>query len=264
MPKKMGRRPKKENRIWIYCIICGKEFWKYKSNVQKGYKNKFCSLNCYNKFKKGKGNPNWKGHERERQCHYCKKKFKIIETPSVIKRKEGKYCSRKCQYEGLKKRLSKQRARKILNELKHSNFNLPDFAKQKGTTERILKRMLTEHFPDEYETTQEIRRLRKDEWYRKGRAFERETRIFLQKYGYLVMPSPRSAGPADLLAVKMGKILLVQCKLYGQLRKEERLALNKLSEKTGGIPILATKDRRDKEILFWLVLNKKNREKFKL
>lgn len=86
----------------------------------------------------------------------------------------------------------------------------------------------------------------------------------MQENGYIVMPSPRSLGAADLLAVKAGEILLVQCKLYGTLPKSERIALEKMSKKAGGIAILAT--QKEGNIIFNIPNERygKKRKEFKI
>ena len=236
----MGRKTKQENRVYVKCETCNKIFWKFKSKIKKGYKRHFCSIGCYNKKKKGAGNPNWKSRSVEEICNYCRRTF-------MKRRGKEKYCSPQCKQKAQIKKITAIEAKEWLNELKKSNLNLIQFAKTKKTTEKQLKKMITEHLPDEYETVQEYRRIKKDKWYSRGRAFERKTRKYLQGYGYIAMPSPRSMGAADLLAVKKGEILLVQCKLYGMLRKNERIALEEMAKQAGGIPILAT--QKEQKIL---------------
>jgi len=71
------------------CIICGKAFYLYPSEINKKWRGKYCSLSCY--------------HTNQRQispknnciCDYCGKGFYI--RPSHIANGEGKWCSRKCK-----------------------------------------------------------------------------------------------------------------------------------------------------------------------
>ncbi len=252
------------NHVWLKCNACGKDFWVYKSKIRRKYKKHFCSIKCYHLSKGGAGNPNWKNRKKEeRQCCYCGKEF-LYQSYISERKHSGKYCSKNCLHLSLIKKYTKNEAKIILTELEKSPLSLPEFAKMKKTTERTLKRMITEYYPDEYETVQEHRRLKKDEWYRKGRAFERKVRIFMQKSGYIVMPSPRSLGAADLLAVQTGEILLVQCKLYGQLPKPERLSLEKMSRKAGGLALMAT--QKEGKIMFNIPNEREGRKRksFKL
>ena len=50
----------------------------------------------------------------------------------------------------------------------------------------------------------------------RGTAFENRTRKYLEENGYWVIRSARSLGEADLVAVKPGQMLLVQCKISGR------------------------------------------------
>lgn len=237
------------------CFHCGKEFETYKSSLKKAKHGKhFCSNKCRLLSMKGPTNPNWRGSTVFQKCIICGSEFKT-NSFAIKRRKYGvKYCSKKCFAKGLIKKLTKEDAEKIIDALKKTDKTLPVFAKQYGTTDRILRRMLGDHsLMDEYETIVENKRIKKDEWYRKGRSFERLTRYKLQKLGYVVMPSPRSLGPADLLAVKNGTILLIQCKLYGTITKNERKKLIALSEQAGGMPLLCTK--KEGKIIFTEIFN---------
>lgn len=70
------------------CIVCDKEF----SSYDKRRSMKFCSYDCYTKYRllnSKKNNPNC-------TCGTCGKKFYI--KPSSIKQGMGKYCSRHCKH----------------------------------------------------------------------------------------------------------------------------------------------------------------------
>ncbi len=60
--------------------------------------------------------------------------------------------------------------------------------------------------------------------YRKGAAFERKVKHWLEANGWWVCRSAGSKGVADLVAIRDGKVLLVQCKLspknIGSAKKE--------------------------------------------
>jgi Holliday junction resolvase len=69
--------------------------------------------------------------------------------------------------------------------------------------------------------------------YRAGYDLERATRILLEANGYLAIRSSGSKGVADLVALKKGEVLLVQCKTSGRLGPGDRAALHAAAERTG-------------------------------
>lgn len=65
--------------------------------------------------------------------------------------------------------------------------------------------------------------------YRHGAELERAAKHVLEDNGYFVVKAGGSKGAADLVALKPGEILLVQCKTDGYLRPAERVALADLA-----------------------------------
>jgi Holliday junction resolvase len=76
-----------------------------------------------------------------------------------------------------------------------------------------------------------------------GRRFEYKVRDDLKANGYWVMKSPASKSPVDMVAIKPGQVLFVQCKLNGRIDPAEREALYTLAWLAGGMPILAELSR---------------------
>lgn len=74
--------------------------------------------------------------------------------------------------------------------------------------------------------------------FARGRRFEYRTRDLLRKSGWYVVRQARSAFP-DLIALKEGNILLVECKVDGRLSKTERTDINRLRKLVRGVPVLA-------------------------
>ena len=83
--------------------------------------------------------------------------------------------------------------------------------------------------------------------YRKGRRFEWEVRKLLEERGYVVIRAARSK-PVDLVAMKEGEILLIECKYDSYLSKERKEELIRIAEKAGATPILAAKRRYNREV----------------
>lgn len=55
--------------------------------------------------------------------------------------------------------------------------------------------------------------------YEKGRRFEYKVRDNFRKRGYIVYRSAGSHSPADLVAMKAGEIILIQCQTYPNFAK---------------------------------------------
>lgn len=78
--------------------------------------------------------------------------------------------------------------------------------------------------------------------YRRGADFERAVRADLVDHGYEVIRSAGSKTKVDLVAIKNGELLLIQCKLpNSQLPSSEWNRLRALSRMCAARPILALK-----------------------
>jgi len=75
--------------------------------------------------------------------------------------------------------------------------------------------------------------------YRAGLVLEHATRTVLEADGYYVIRSAGSKGAADLVAIKPGEVLLVQCKLDGKMPPYERLAYGQLADRLGVVSLVA-------------------------
>jgi Holliday junction resolvase len=85
--------------------------------------------------------------------------------------------------------------------------------------------------------------------YARGAEFERRTKRHLETNGYTVMRSAGSHSLVDLIALKPGQTVLVQCKINGVLGPTDRARMVALAEwltYPGGdvVPVLATKPPR--------------------
>lgn len=78
--------------------------------------------------------------------------------------------------------------------------------------------------------------------YRRGADFERTVRDDLQGHGYEVIRSAGSKTKVDLVAIKSGELLLIQCKLpSSDLPTSEWNRLRELARMCGARPIVALK-----------------------
>ncbi len=106
--------------------------------------------------------------------------------------------------------------------------------------------------------------------YQRGTAFEHRVKAELEKAGYLVMRSPGSKSPSDLVAIPPvsgpgswvldGRPLLVQCKLRGVISRAERKALRELAAKYMATSILAYALQQRGMVHFKVLLDNEDRD----
>ena len=75
--------------------------------------------------------------------------------------------------------------------------------------------------------------------YSDGRKLEYATMLDLTGNGYWTIRAAGSKGAADIVAIKRGELMFVQCKLSGTMPPAERVALLNLAIDFGGIPLCA-------------------------
>lgn len=74
--------------------------------------------------------------------------------------------------------------------------------------------------------------------YEGGAVLERAAKKVLEDGGYYVIKSGGSKGIADLVALKPGETVLVQCKGNGYIAPAERVAFRKLGLRLGAVCLL--------------------------
>lgn len=131
-------------------------------------------------------------------------------------------------------------AREIFENFKKSRMLVGLYCKKMKFDDLGFSRTMKLHFPDEWDTLMEAL-VPKSTAYRLGRTFEYAVRNELRSKGYFVLRSPRSLGIVDLVAIKPGLILFIQCKRHGALNISEWNELLDLSISVGAIPILAAR-----------------------
>lgn len=99
--------------------------------------------------------------------------------------------------------------------------------------------------------------------YAKGTRFERKTRTHLAANGYTVIRAAGSKGSAkvDLVAIKPGQQLYIQCKDDGCLPPGEWDRLVEVSAWVGAIPVLAANGPRGRGVTYTRLLAPKQRGK---
>lgn len=142
------------------------------------------------------------------------------------------------------------------------------FIRQRGTVTKFCRvkkldmgafsRTMRKFFPDQWEFEVEAR-APKQSLYRYGRQFEYRVRDALRAMGYFCMRSPQSRSPIDLVAIRRGAVLFVQCKRHGVLGVAEWNELLHLASSVGAVPLMAEiPAKRGGEILYWRLLSPKD------
>ena len=73
--------------------------------------------------------------------------------------------------------------------------------------------------------------------YRGGADFEREVRAHLVAEGYDVVRSAGSKTKVDLVAIKEGEVLIIQCKRDGKCPPAERAEMLRIADMLQGIGV---------------------------
>lgn len=92
--------------------------------------------------------------------------------------------------------------------------------------------------------------------YARGRDLEHRVRTHLREEGYEVMRTAGSKSKVDLIAIKQGQILFVQCKRSGALPPAEWNALWDLAQMVGAVPVLAEQLTRGRK--YWRLTGRKD------
>jgi Holliday junction resolvase len=147
---------------------------------------------------------------------------------------------------------SAQKLRPILEDFANSPYALRDYVVRKkiGMNAQNLGGLFRKYLPEEYALVAERKKCR-NKSYRKGRHFEWRVRDDFRAKGYFVLRSPRSAGPVDLVAIKKGDVVLIQCKVhYKTFKAKERKELGELAESIGARAIFAYRNSIDWSIRY--------------
>ena len=153
--------------------------------------------------------------------------------------------------------LTPEKVEKLLDKLERSKMDLPRFAKSHGISLPALTRELNQYNPSRFEAVKESRRCSKDKLYRRGRSFEYQVQAFLRTRGWMVIRSPQSKSPTDLVAIKKNRgAWLIQCKAgSSSFGPKERQELADMAAAAGAVAVLGTRPKRG-TILLYDYLNK--------
>lgn len=94
--------------------------------------------------------------------------------------------------------------------------------------------------------------------YTKGAAFERKVAKDLEGYGYVTVRSAGSHSPADLVAMRHGELVCVQCKSDGRLDPEEWNDFWEFCELAGALPVMAKVGPQGKGVVYNVLTSRKD------
>lgn len=80
--------------------------------------------------------------------------------------------------------------------------------------------------------------------YRRGADFERTVKKYLEDAGWSCFRSAGSHSPVDLVALRDGAVLLVQCKTDGRISPAEREQLVLLAQENRCQAVVAKREKR--------------------
>lgn len=258
------RKAKAKTMASAVCLTCGKAFEYYPASSRGKYCARECSFRDYSKIAKenhAKNHESWtkvtdeqllKGWEEFRAGKFKKlnemtrslgydhdgvpmRLRKIVPKVEYRAVMDNARESRKRQYTEEEVRVWFEKwlaSHRPLREMQGDN--VPHFHE--------LGRLFKRFFPVEYEDAIERKN---GKGYQIGRAFEYQCRDKLRAKGFVVFRSPRSLSAADLVALRRGEILLVQCKTRrDSLKPKEREDLQMMADAAGAVALLAWRGRK--------------------
>jgi Holliday junction resolvase len=94
--------------------------------------------------------------------------------------------------------------------------------------------------------------------YKRGADFERRAQKLLERIGYAVVRSAGSHSPADLVAMRHGELVCVQCKRDGRLDPEEWNEYWEFCELAGALPVMAQVGPQGKGVTYHKLTGRKD------
>jgi hypothetical protein len=134
--------------------------------------------------------------------------------------------------------LSPDLARAWLERFRHQSLDLHRFCRRHHISVLAFRRTMRSYFADDWTAAVRAKATRQTP-YRLGRALEYRVRRLLEDAGFVVLRSLGSKSPVDLVAIRRGVLLLVQCKRSGTLAPAEWNTLYALADSVAAVPLLA-------------------------
>lgn len=136
--------------------------------------------------------------------------------------------------------MDQRQARMLWDRFKASPLPMVRWCKANKLDDSGFARTMKRYFAEEWDQVIELKIPRQSP-YRYGRALEYQVRDELRTCKYFVMRSPASKSPVDLVALRTGEVLLIQCKRSGKMGVTDWNALYRLAQSVGAKPLLVEK-----------------------
>jgi Holliday junction resolvase len=145
----------------------------------------------------------------------------------------------------------------VWEDFKASKHGVKAYCTYRGYDDLGFARSMKEWFGAEWDAVVEAKQPKSGR-YAQGRRFEYRCRDFLTERGWYVIRAPQSRGAADLVAIKDGTVLFVQCKAgTSWIGVEEWNKLYDLAVGLGVTPVVAERPLGATEISWWLMTGRK-------
>jgi len=153
------------------------------------------------------------------------------------------------------KYMQESAARLIFDDFKKSELGMGKYCDLKEYDDLNFSLTMRKFFPDEWEHVIEAK-IPIGTAYQKGRKFEYRVLEDLRANGFNALRSQSSRSLIDLIAFRPGLIIVIQCKLIGELGIQGWNGLFDLSGSIGAIPILASPGTNETVDYFRLLAKK--------
>lgn len=165
------------------------------------------------------------------------------------------------QYIAKWKYMTEEAARVLIDKFKRSKFGLNQYSARYGYDSLGFSMTLRRFFPDEWDAVIESKAPHQSK-YRLGRSFEYRVRDALKAKGFIVLRSPRSGSPIDLVAVRKDGVLFIQCKRGDSLNPAGWNEIYKLAVSVNATPIMASTPQ-GRGMILWKITGPKDGSKRK-
>jgi Holliday junction resolvase len=163
------------------------------------------------------------------------------------------------EYAGRWKYMGDEAARVLFDAFKASPLTLGQWCAKFGYDNDSFRKAVCSRWPDEWEPVIESKAPLSTK-YRLGRQVEYRVRDYLRANGYVAFRSPASKSPVDIIGLKPGQVLLIQCKRGGSLPPAEWNALYDMALACGATPVMA-ETPFPRELRFWRLTARKDGSK---